>query len=149
MLHRFRHGAAHLASRNQFLDRFDRALRAGELDKVHTFGRCNRRRPALPPNPVTAQVQRDTVQPRRELRLPLESRERAERAQKRLLDDVARIFFAADRPVREGINRPFPAEDQLVEAVSVAINGPSNELFVGPSCPDQAGAPCRYAPFTG
>jgi hypothetical protein len=114
MLHRFGHGAAHLAPRHQLLDRFDRALLAGELDEVHAFGRRDGWRPALPPNPVAAQVQRDPVQPGRELRLPFEPRQRAERAQKRFLNDVARIFLAAESTVRQGVKRPFPAEDKLV-----------------------------------
>ena len=51
---------------------------------------------------------------------PSKPGQRAERAEKRLLAHVARVLFAADGAVREGIDRPLPSQDELVEAVDVA-----------------------------
>ena len=94
-------------------------------------GACDDGRAALAPNPVAAQVQRDAIEPGGEFRLALEAAERAERTQERLLGDVASIFLAADDAVRQGIDRPLPAQDELVEAVQVAPSRAGDQLFVG------------------
>ena len=91
-----------------------------ELDEIDALGRLRNRRPPLAPDPVAAQIQRDAVEPGRELRLAFEPAERAERAEEGFLGDVARVFFAADDPVRERVNGPLPAQHELVEAVEIA-----------------------------
>src|SRR5206468_7842314 len=90
------------------------------------------RHAALSPNPVAAQVERDSIQPRGELRLPPKPRERAESPKKRFLADVTRVLFAANRAIREGVDGPLPSEDELVEAVGIAADRSRDELFVGP-----------------
>src|SRR5262249_1955742 len=89
------------------------------------------RRAALAANPVAAQVQRDPIEPRRKLRLPLEAGEGAECTEERLLADVARILLAADDAVRQGVNRAFPSEDELVEAFGITAHRSGDELVVG------------------
>ena len=87
---------------------------------------------ALPPDPVAAQVERNSIKPGRELRLPLEAWQRPERPEKRLLTDVACVLLAADDPVRQGVNRPFPSQDELIETVHVAAPRAGDELLIGP-----------------
>src|SRR5690606_1118505 len=121
------------------------------------LGRLDGRRAPLLPHPVAAQVQGNAIQPRRELRLALEAGERPVGAQECVLNDVTRLLLPADRAVGESIDRPFPAQDELVEAVDVSVDGPSDELLVGPRCPDQAqllpgiwaGLPLRKTARTG
>src|SRR5436190_18821841 len=81
-------GGADLLARDQVLDRLGRRRLARELDQIHPFRRLGDRLPPLAPDPVPAQVQRDAIEPGRELRLPLESTERAEGAEERFLADV-------------------------------------------------------------
>src|SRR5262249_25424282 len=95
----------------------------------------------FPPDPVATQVQRDPVDPGGELRLPAEVLDAAERAQERLLHDVARFLFPADDAIRQGINRPLPAQYKLVEALHVAAHRASDELLVGPRHQVVAGQP--------
>ena len=85
----------------------------------------------LLPDPVPAQVERDAVEPRREPRLPLEAADGAERAQERLLADVAGVLLTPQRAVREREDRPLPADDQLVERARIAAGGQRHELLVG------------------
>ena len=104
-------------------------------------------RAALAPDPVAAEVQRDPVQPGRELRLSLEPAERPERAQKRLLRHVARVFLAADDAVRQGIDRPLPAQHELVEAVEIAPHRAGDQLFVCRRHPDGRSVTLRSPAF--
>jgi hypothetical protein len=110
-LHRLRDGGAHLTTRYQLLDRLDRTLLAGKFDEVDAFWRSDGRRATLSPDPIATQIQRDPVQPRRKLRLALETGERAECAKEGFLDNVTRLLLTADGPIRERVNRPFPAKD--------------------------------------
>ena len=103
---------------------------AGELDDVDSFRRLHDGRAALAPNPVAAEIQRNAIEPGRELRLALEAAQGAERTQKRLLRDIASFFLPPDHPVRQGINRPLPAQHQLVEAVQIAASRAGDQLFV-------------------
>jgi hypothetical protein len=48
---------------------------------------------------------------------PLRARNAREKG---FLGDVARVFFAADDPVRERVNGPLPAQHELVETVEIA-----------------------------
>ena len=118
--HRLGHRPAELAPGDEILDRFGRLRLRGQLDEIDALGGLRDRRPPLAADPVAAQVQRDAVEPGRELRLALEPAERAERAEKGFLGDVAGVLFAADHPVRERVNRPLPAQHELVEAVEIA-----------------------------
>ena len=43
----------------------------------------------------------------------------------------SRIFLPADGAIRQGIDRPLPAQDELVEAIQVAGPGPCHQFFVG------------------
>src|SRR6185295_16376872 len=95
----------------------------------------------FPPDPVAAQIQRDPVDPGRELRLPAEVLDAAERAQERLLHDVARFLFPADDAIGQGIDGPFPAQYELVEALHVAAYRARDEFFVGPRHQVVAGLP--------
>ncbi len=122
---------AHLLPRDEVLDRFDRALFGGKLDDIDTFGHVDDRRALLAPDPVAAEIQRDSVEPGREFRLALESRECPKCPEEGFLGDIPRVLIAADNPVRQGIDRPFPAQNQLVEAIYIALHGPGDELFVG------------------
>ena len=128
--HGFAHRLAQLIPGHQVLDRLQRALGAGELDNIYPFRRRHNRRPSLTTNPVAAQVEGDAIEPGRELRLALEPGERAKGAEKGFLADIPRVLVAPDDPVGQGINRPFPAEDELVEAVSIARDRAGHELFV-------------------
>ena len=103
-------------------------------------GACIIGRPALAPHPVAAQVQRDSVEPRREFRLSAKARQCAERPQEGLLADVARVFLASDRAVREGIDGPFPSQDELIETVGVAADRSRDEFFVGPRHAERGGS---------
>src|SRR6185436_12360154 len=85
----------------------------------------------LTANPVAAQIQRNAIQPRRELCLPLEAWQRAECAEEGLLTHVPRVLLAADDAIRQGVNRPFPSEDELIEALGVPAHRAGDELVVG------------------
>jgi phosphoglycolate phosphatase-like HAD superfamily hydrolase len=128
--HYARHRSADFLPRDQVLDRFARRRLRRQLDQIHPLGRLGDRLAALAPNPVAAQVQRDAIQPGREFRLALEAAQSAERAEERFLADVARVFLAPDGAIREGIDRPFPAQDELVEAIQVAGPGLGDQFFV-------------------
>ena len=52
-------------------------------------------------------------------------------AEERLLDDVTGLLFAPDDAVREGIDRPLPSQDELIEALRVAAHRQRDEFFVG------------------
>src|SRR5262249_57176834 len=99
---------------------------------VDVLGRLHDRSPPLAADPVAAEIQRDPVEPRRELRLAAEPRQGAKRTEKRLLTHVSRILFATDRAVREGVDGTLPSQHQFVEALRVAANRSSDELFVRP-----------------
>ena len=118
--HRLGHRPAELAPGHEILDRFGRLRLRRELDEIDALGRLRNRRPPFAADPVAAQIQRDAVEPRRELRLAFEPAEGAERSEKGFLGDVARVFFAADDPVRERVNGPLPAQHELVETVEIA-----------------------------
>ena len=129
--HRARDRPAQVAAGDRLVDALDALALASQFHEVHPVrGRDDRRAP-LAPQPVAAEVERDPVQPRRELRLALEAAERAERAQECLLADVSRVLFAADRPVGEGEDRPLPPLDELVEALGVATDRAGDEFLVG------------------
>jgi hypothetical protein len=132
LLHRDGNRLAQLVAGNQILDGFDRALFGCQLDDVHTLGRRHDRRALLAPDPVAAEVERDAVEPRRELRLALEAGQRPESTQEGFLDDVPGVLVPADDPVGQGINRPFPSKDELIEAIRIARDRPGHELFVRP-----------------
>ena len=129
--HRLRHRPAELAPRHQRLNRLDRPLRRRQFGDVDVLGHLHHRCPPLAAHPVAAEVEGDAVEPRRELRLALEALEGPERAQERFLADVASVVFTADRPVRQGVDRPLPAANQLVEAVDVAVHRSHDEFLVG------------------
>ena len=100
----------------------DGSAAAASSIRSTSSGGCTTGVAPLAPHPVAAQIQRDPVQPRRELRLAAKPRQRAKRAEERLLAHVSRILFATDRAVREGIDGPFPSQDELVEAVGIAAD---------------------------
>ncbi len=143
MAHGFGHCPAQFPPGDEIFDRLGRSPVAGEIDQVDAFGHRHGRRASLAPKPVPTQVQRDAVQPGRELRLSFEPRQCAERAQERLLTDVACIFLASDRAVGQRVHRPFPAPDQLVEALDIPVHRSLDELFVGPRHSRPEGAPFR------
>ena len=47
------------------------------------------------------------------------------------------VVFAAERPVRESIDRTLPAGNQLVEAVQIARRRAGYELLIRPDCRHQ------------
>src|SRR3954454_654316 len=104
LLHRSRHDPAERPSGDQLFDRLRRPLICSNLGQVLTLGDLRNGRPPLTANPITAQVQRDPVDPGRELRLTPEVPDPPVRPQERLLDDVACFLFASDDAVREGID---------------------------------------------
>ena len=85
---------------------------------------------ALAADPVATQVEGDAVEPGREFRLPLEATKRAERAKEGLLTHVARVFFPANHPVGEGVDRPLPTQHELVETVQISANGAGDQFLV-------------------
>ena len=97
---------------------------------VDAFRRLHEGRAALAPNPVAAKIQRDAIQPGGEFRLALEAAQGTERTEKCLLRDIASLFLPPDHPVGQGIDRPLPAQHQLVEAVQVAAARAGDQLFV-------------------
>ena len=103
---------------------------ARQLDDVDAFRGLRDRRAALAPNPVATEIQRDAVEPGREFRLALEALEGAEGPEKGLLRDVARVFLPAEDAVGQGIDRPLPAQHELVEAVEIAPYREGDQLFV-------------------
>src|SRR3954462_5541374 len=121
-----RHGLgddlAQIVPRHQRFNGLDRPLFARELEEIDALRRGLDGRAALAADPGATEVQGNPVDPGRELRLAAEVLDAAERPQEGLLDDVPGLFFAADDAVREGIDRPLPAQDELVEAVYVAVN---------------------------
>src|SRR5207248_774164 len=86
--HDARDGCADLLARDQVLDRLARRRLPRQLDQVDALRRLRDGLAALAPDPVPAQIQRDAVEPGRELRLALEPPQRAEGAEKRLLAHV-------------------------------------------------------------
>ena len=94
---------------DQVLDRLGRPLFGRHLDDVDALRGLVDRSAALLPDPVTAEVQGDAVEPRRELRLALEPADRPEGPQKRLLADVARVLLAADRRGTPGRRSAAPS----------------------------------------
>src|SRR4029077_9050809 len=92
------------------------------------------------------EVERDPVEPRRELGLAPKAWQRAERAEKRLLAHVSRVLFATDGAVREGVDGAFPSQDQLIETVGIAANRFRDELFVRPRHAER-GRPLSEADF--
>ena len=81
--------------------------------------------------PIPTQIQRNPIQPGRELRLSLEALEAAEGPQKGLLTNVASIFLATQDAIRESEDLSLPPYDELVEGVCISIGGQRYELFVG------------------
>ena len=71
--------------RNQILDRFDRALFGRSSMMSTPSGACDDRRAFLTADPVAAEVQRNSVEPGRELRLALESGQRPKGPEKGFL----------------------------------------------------------------
>ena len=108
MLHGLGDLPAKLGAGRQVFDGFDRPALGGEVFHLDAFGHRHQRRTALFPHPVAAQIQRDAVEPGRKFRVPLEAGQRAERAEKRLLGDVARVFLASERAIRKGEDRAAP-----------------------------------------
>ena len=52
-------------------------------------------------------------------------------AEERLLTYVPRILLTTDDAIGQGINRPFPSEDELIETLGIAANRFGDELVVG------------------
>ena len=129
--HRLLRTARQILARHEVFDRFGRFGRSGQLHQIGTVRRLHGRCSALPTCPIAAQIQRDAIQPGRELGLASELRQSAKGPEKRLLADVARILFPTDRAVSQGINRPLPSKDELIEAVLVATHRAGDKLFVG------------------
>ncbi|MNC85310.1 hypothetical protein D3C83_09010 [compost metagenome] len=129
-LHRFFHHGAELAACDEIFDRFTRLDGRRRFEGVRLIGQLRHRCPPLPPDPVAAQIQRDPVQPGRELRFALEAGQRPVGPQECFLADVAGVLLASDDAVREGIDRPFPSQDELVEAVDITPSRAMNELLV-------------------
>ena len=131
----FRHRAldqpAEILPRNQIFDRLRRLSRRREIQQIDILRCLHHGRPPLAANPVAAQIERDPIQPRRELRLPAKPGKRAKGTEKGLLTHVARVFFASNRAVREREDGAFPPQNELVEAVGIAANGFRDELFIG------------------
>src|SRR6185436_9194267 len=76
------------------------------------------------------QIQRDPIQPRRKFRLSLEAGQRPVRTEERVLTDVARVLLPTENAIRQGIDRPLPSHDELIEAVHVAQPGPGDKLLI-------------------
>ena len=134
LLRELRHGALHVRAQvlqgNDVLDGLARIRFRRHLDDVDAFGRLDHWGAALFPQPVAAQVERDAVQPGRELGLAAETADRAERPEEGFLRDIACIFVPPQRPVRQGVDRALPALDELVEAIGIAIDRPGDEVLV-------------------
>jgi hypothetical protein len=131
-LHRPGHLAAQLASRRQIFNRLDGTTLGGQLLDIDALGHRDKRRAPFFPHPVAAQIERDPVEPGRKLGVAFEAGQRAECAEKGFLRDIARVFLATERPVRQGEDRPLPSLHQLIEAVHIAGLGSRDQLLVGP-----------------
>jgi hypothetical protein len=92
-------------------------LLRSQFGRVDAFRYRHKWRSAFAPDGVPAQIQGNPVDPGRKLRLAFERVQAPIRTEKRLLTNVARILVPAKRPVREGVNRPFPAQDQLIKTL--------------------------------
>src|SRR5687767_5879700 len=94
--HGFGHRATELAARDEILDGLGRFGLRRELNEIDALGSlCDRRTP-LAADPVPTEIERDPIQPGRELRLALEAAERAKGAEEGFLGDVTGVLFAAD-----------------------------------------------------
>ncbi len=83
------------------------------------------------PQDVVAGVDRHTVEPRRERRLPAELRELAQHRHERVLRGVARVVGVTQHPQRDVEDPRLMAFDQRVNASLVACEVPADEFFVG------------------
>ena len=88
-----------------------------------------RGRPAR--EPALSLVERDPVQPRRELRAPLEAREAAPGAQKHLLRHLVGLACVQPEPPQRALNAVGVEHDQFGERLLVAVAGSSNQLVLG------------------
>jgi hypothetical protein len=132
VLHGLGDFAAQFRARGKIFNGFDRTTLDGRILEGDPLGHCHKRRAALLTHPVAAQVHRDSIEPGRKLGVSLEAGQCPERAQKRLLSDVARVFLTSERAVGESKDRALPSPDELIEALGVAGLRSGNQLFVGP-----------------
>ena len=68
--------------------------------------------------------------------MALEALDSPKGSEERFLTDNACVLVAADHPIRKGVDRPFPAEDQLIEGIGVTMTGERDELFIGHDHPN-------------
>ena len=106
-------------------------LRRRQLEHVEPVGRGHGRTAALAAHPVATEVQRNAIEPRRELRLALEALDAPKCAKKSLLTDISSLLLATQGAIGECIDGPFPSEDELIEALQIAADGAGDQLLVG------------------